>query len=118
MMVWSLYFRLATFVSVTVVCPSKVMALVIIRPVSQVAVPAGMITVSPLAAEFMAALTSTKETLRAVIVAALSWKSPARKPARDALKQETKAARLGRKLIALVCDNHHNSNSHARCESA
>src|SRR5437879_350790 len=51
-----------------VVCPCKVIALLRTSWLVQVAVPAGMITVSPSTAEAMALLTSEKEGLRAVML--------------------------------------------------
>ena len=58
-----------------VVCPIKVIPLVITSVLVQLAVPAGTITVSPSEARATAVLTSTKDGVRAVMVApaASAW---------------------------------------------
>jgi hypothetical protein len=52
------------------VCPINDMPLVIRKVEFHTAVPAGSITVSPSAAEFMAAVTSAREGLAAFLIAA------------------------------------------------
>src|SRR6476660_604857 len=69
-----------------VVCPINVIPLVIARELVQLAFPAGIITVSPSAAEPMAWLTSKKEGVRAVMLFACAAPEAAkRSAARSAL---------------------------------
>jgi hypothetical protein len=69
-----------------VVRPTNVIPLVIKSVLLQLAVPAGTITVSPLWAELMAALTAAKEGLLALMVAACAARQAAKSSAAMAIE--------------------------------
>ena len=94
---WIIVLSVAVPLAAIVVCPFNVIALVTTSELVQLAVPAGIITVSPSTAEPMAMLTSEKEGVRAIMLFACAAPEAAKSSAaRTALTfrvvaQQTKA---------------------------
>src|SRR5262249_2838690 len=89
-----------SLIEFTVVCPINVIGLLITRVLVQVAVPAGTITVSPFAAEATALLTSAKEGLGALMVAACTAPETAKRGAAKRAPNLPTTERHGWKRVA------------------